>query len=54
MTYWIYGFHSVEAALSNAERKVKRVLATEPQAAKLKASAENRRLKCEIIKPADI
>lgn len=54
MTYWMYGFHSVEAALSNAERKVKRVLATETQAVKLKPAADKRRLKCEITKPADI
>lgn len=54
MTYWIYGFHSVEAALNNAERKVKRVLATDLQAVKLKAATEKRRIKCEISKPADI
>lgn len=54
MTYWLYGFHSVEAALNHPERRIKRVLVSDQQAPKLQALAQTRKLKCEIAKPTDI
>ncbi len=54
MTYWLYGAHSVDAALRNTSRRIRRVLATTQHHALLAALARTRDLICEEVSAATI
>jgi len=52
--YWLYGIHSVEAALHNSERTIYRIIATEATAKTLLPYCNNRNITPVIASPSEI
>lgn len=53
-SYWLYGIHSVKAALGNTRRDIKRIVATRPNIEKLAKEFEARPIIPEIMMPQEI